>query len=249
MAQIFNEKKYIMDNINLDIIENIECKCINKESLSENELNYFLSYVCFEVRKMICDNKNQSIEEFNFLNQCDKAQAMIVNYLKNLNVDVMAIDTQKALGDNIVGHRTVTAKFLVAGKTEPYLIDPTYNQFFDKDMCDEKEFLIIKNLIIKTPSPGYFVLKDSENVEIIKDLLIFGYMPFSQQYAKTYVNSFWSTMSGIPRNYSMGHLKESICLKTFLKNNCDLTYNKEQLKAENLLLNPIYKNNLKLKNK
>jgi len=249
MAQMFNEKKYIMDNVNLDIIENIECKCINKESLSENEVNYFLNYVCFQVRKMICDNKRISIESFNFLNQCDKAQAMIVNYLKNLNVDVMAVDTQKALGDNIVGHRTVTANFLVDDNITPYLVDPTYNQFFDKGMCDEKQFLIIKNLIIKTPSPGYFALKNSENIEIIKNLLSFGYIPFNETSAKIYVNSFWSTMSGIPCNYSMGLLNGNMCLKTFLQNNCDLTYDEESLKTENLLLNPIYKNNLKSKTK
>ena len=86
MAQMFNEKKYIMDNVNLDIIENIECKCINKESLSENEVNYFLNYVCFQVRKMICDNKRISIESFNFFCFAKFLNSSIKSFLINSQI-------------------------------------------------------------------------------------------------------------------------------------------------------------------
>ena len=45
MDQIFDVKINIMDNVDLDIINSIEEKCFKGESLSQNELDYYLNYV------------------------------------------------------------------------------------------------------------------------------------------------------------------------------------------------------------
>ena len=47
MNQVFDVKINIMDTADLDIINSIEEKCFNGESLSRNELDYYLNYIIY----------------------------------------------------------------------------------------------------------------------------------------------------------------------------------------------------------
>lgn len=111
---IFGFKINIMDNIDWDLIKNIEYKCQNGMTLSSSEAKYYLSYVCFMTREKLSIQSKKTISSCDFLNQCDLAQAIIINYFKSLNVECYPINTQKAITDEIVGHSFV----LVALPTE-----------------------------------------------------------------------------------------------------------------------------------
>ena len=77
---------YIMEstpktvNIDPQIIEILEQKVLSKEPLTEEEINIFLDYICYETR---CKFTND-INNFSFQFKCDKAQAIITHYLNSL---------------------------------------------------------------------------------------------------------------------------------------------------------------------
>ena len=44
LSLVFNVKTNMMDNVDLDIISDVESKCFNGNSLSFDEINYYLNY-------------------------------------------------------------------------------------------------------------------------------------------------------------------------------------------------------------
>ena len=61
MNQIFYVKINIMDNVNLDIINSIEEKCFNGESLSQSEIDYYLNYIVYQTRVLLSSKKDKDI--------------------------------------------------------------------------------------------------------------------------------------------------------------------------------------------
>lgn len=236
---MFNFQNTVMDDVNYDIINLVEEKCFNGASLTENEINYYLTYICFEVRKKLAFKSSKELAISNFSFECDTAQSIIVNYLKKLNVLCNPIQTEKAISAEIIGHSFVVAQFLVNEERKSYLIDPTYNQFFDSDKCQEKEFMIVNGIVVKTPDPGYFILKEG-NQEKIRPLLENGFLNLSEENAKIYGDSFYKTKVGISQDYMNNlTLPGKIYIKCF-KNSDKLTYSNENLENLNLSLDPIY---------
>lgn len=223
---------YIMEsmpktvNIDPQIIEILEQKVLSKEPLTEEEINIFLDYICYETR---CKFTND-INNFSFQFKCDKAQAIITHYLNSLKVEVHPCMTQNVITEDIEGHSFLIAIFNVNGINTPYLVDPTYRQFF----TDEKsEYLTHNGMILKTPSPGYFI-KDEDKSEVEK-LLINGYHILDENMARTYGDSFYNTKTGYTTK-DFKSINGSIYLNSFTKGHEPLSTSPEELENEGLSL-------------
>lgn len=247
MNQIFDVKINIMDNVDLDIINSIEEKCCKGESLLQNELDYYLNYVIYQTRKILSLNKNKELSDYSFNFMCDTAQSVIARYFDKLNISYKPVETVKAITNDILGHSFLIADFKVDDEVKTYILDPTYNQFFDVDRCSENNFKIINGAVVKTPDLGYFALKSDENVQnVVKNLIRSGYIELTESNAKIYGDLFYKTKVG-SINYFNAKLEMagSIYIKSFKKSEARLTYSEELLEGLGMSLNPIYKSNLK----
>ena len=223
---------YIMEstpktvNIDPQIIEILEQKVLSKEPLTEEEINIFLDYICYETR---CKFTND-INNFSFQFKCDKAQAIITHYLNSLKVEVHPCMTQNVITEDIEGHSFLIAIFNVNGINTPYLVDPTYRQFF---IDDKKDYILYNSKILRTPSPGYFI-KEEDKTEIQK-LLINGYHLLDENIARIYGDSFYNTKTGY-RSREFQSISGNIYINSFIKGHEPLSTSPEELENEGLSL-------------
>ncbi len=223
---------YIMEstpktvNIDPQIIEILEQKVLSKEPLTEEEINIFLDYICYETR---CKFTND-INNFSFQFKCDKAQAIITHYLNSLKVEVHPCMTQNVITEDIEGHSFLIAIFNVNGINTPYLVDPTYRQFF---IDDKKDYILYNSKILRTPSPGYFI-KEEDKTEIQK-LLINGYHLLDENIARIYGDSFYNTKTGYRRR-EFQSICGNIYINSFIKGHEPLSTSPEELENEGLSL-------------
>lgn len=223
---------YIMEstpktvNIDPQIIEILEQKVLSKEPLTEEEINIFLDYICYETR---CKFTND-INNFSFQFKCDKAQAIITHYLNSLKVEVHPCMTQNVITEDIEGHSFLIALFNVNGINTPYLVDPTYRQFF---IDDKKDYILYNSKILRTPSPGYFI-KEEDKTEIQK-LLINGYHLLDENIARIYGDSFYNTKTGYRRR-EFQSISGNIYINSFIKGHEPLSTSPEELENEGLSL-------------
>ena len=223
---------YIMEstpktvNIDPQIIEILEQKVLSKEPLTEEEINIFLDYICYETR---CKFTND-INNFSFQFKCDKAQAIITHYLNSLKVEVHPCMTQNVITEDIEGHSFLIAIFNVNGINTPYLVDPTYRQFF---IDDKKDYILYNSKILRTPSPGYFI-KEEDKTEIQK-LLINRYHLLDENIARIYGDSFYNTKTGYRRR-EFQSISGNIYINSFIKGHEPLSTSPEELENEGLSL-------------
>ena len=238
-----------MDNVDLDIISDIENKCLNGYPLTQNEVDYYLNYIVYQTRVLLSSKKDKEVNDYKFSFMCDTAQSIIARYFDKLNIAYNPIETQKAIVGDILGHSFLTAQFNVLGETKDYIIDPTYNQFFDVDKCSENNFKIINGIVVQTPDLGYFALKSDENSQnVVKNLMRCGYMELTEANAKIYGDLFYKTKVGSINYFNTKlEMSGSIYIKSFKKSEARLTYTEEMLEELGMSLNPIYKNNFKTK--
>ena len=249
MNRIFDVKINVMDNVDLDIINSIEEKCFKGESLSQNELDYYLNYVIYQTREILALNKQKELNDYSFDFMCDTAQSIIARYFDKLNITYKPVETGKAITDDILGHSFLLADFTVDGENKTYILDPTYNQFFDVDKCSENNFKIINGIVVQTPDLGYFALRSDENSQnVVKRLIRSGYIELTESNAKIYGDLFYKTKVG-NINYFNTKLEMSglVYIKSFKKSEARLTYTDEALEEMGMSLAPIYKNDLKTK--
>ena len=249
MNRIFDVKINIMDNVDLDIVNSIEEKCFQGESLSQNELDYYLNYVIYQTREILALNKQKELNDYSFDFMCDTAQSIIARYFDKLNITYKPVETGKAITDDILGHSFLLADFTVDGENKTYILDPTYNQFFDVDKCSENNFKIINGIVVQTPDLGYFALRSDENSQnVVKRLIRSGYIELTESNAKIYGDLFYKTKVG-NINYFNTKLEMSglVYIKSFKKSEARLTYTDEALEEMGMSLAPIYKNDLKTK--
>ena len=222
----------------------IQNKIIDKNELTEDELNYFLNYVLNEVRSKLSLFKNRNLDTNDFLFMCDTAQSMLIRYFNNLNIKCKGVETQKAIDENVLGHSFVIASFNLINGEKKYIIDPTYIQFFDKEKCSADNFKLVDDIMVKTPYPGYFVT----NNEIILNFLKDGYMEMNEENSKIYGDSFYKTKTGLVHFLNSNlEMSGKIYIKGFEKSDFKLTYTEEELESLNLSLkiNNALKNNIK----
>lgn len=221
-----------IDNIRLSEIEN---KIKDNKPMTKEDIEYFLDIIVFRTRCKFSDN----LEEYSFEYKCDTAQSIICFYLNDLQVKNNPCMTQNVITNDIVGHSFITAIFNLNGMMVPYLIDPTYRQFFEKSKCNESNYILYKNkIIVKTPDPGYFI-KD-EDKETIISFLYNGYSLMDEYISRIYGDSFYNTKVGINvKDKEFKSIPGSIYLNAFLKGNEKLSKSKETLEEESYLIEPI----------
>lgn len=215
-------------NIDSKVIAELERKIESNTPLSKEELNLFLDNICYLTRCKFTDD----FDNFSFEFKCDKAQAIITYYLNDLGVETHPCMTQNVITNDIEGHSFIVARFNVNGTLTPYLIDPTYRQFFTNE---KSEFLSHNGMILKTPSPGYFI-KEKDKPEVEK-LLIDGYHILDENMARTYGDSFYNTKTGYTTK-DFKSINGSIYLNSFTKGHEPLSKTKEELESEDLRIKP-----------
>ena len=223
--QIYDIKLNIMENTNSDIIIDIENKCLNGHVLKESLIDYFLSYVCFVVRCEMAKLKKVSLKTYDFKDDKNITIGSLADYFRNLRIKHKIIDIANIVGGN--SHLFMIAYF---NDELIYIVDPTYNQFFDIAKCNKSCFKQSENGYIKKPDPGYFILNSSlGNQEIIKRFLQNGYMVLNEKNAKIYGDSFKS--ASIDSN-EYSEMSGSLYIKSFKR--CE----EVNLEIENILIHP-----------
>ena len=215
-------------DIDSKAIKEIEKKVESNTPLSIEEVNLFLDNICYLTRcKFTSDFENYSFEF-----KCDTAQAIITHYLNDLGVETHPCMTQNVITNDIVGHSFLVARLNVMGMLIPYLIDPTYRQFFTDD---KKDYLTNNGMILRTPDPGYFI-KD-EDKEEVERLLIDGYHILDENMARIYGDSFYNTKTGYTtKDYKS--INGNIYLNSFTKGHEPLSKTKEELESEDSRIKP-----------
>lgn len=224
MNYIIESKPNILNNIDKNKIYKIENSLIKNTEISIDDINYLLDYLCFAVRSMFTND----LENYSFEYKCDTVQAIVYYYLESLGIKVYACQTQNAISNSIIGHSFITC---IINNT-PYLIDPTYRQFFLCENCSESNYIEIDNKVIKTPDPGYFI-KDVDK-DLISSFLKNGYSILNEDIARAYGDSFYNTKVLSGKEYKS--FKGSIYINAFLRNTSTLSKLKEELEDFDLLI-------------
>ena len=239
----FLDIKVNVINDNFDYFSSIKDKILNGISLSEDEVNNFLNYVVFKTRKKICDCFNKNIELFDYRDTCNYAQAMLSYYFDDLGIYNNPVCTS-GIFFNVIRHFFIVAYFMQDGEMVPYIVDPTYNQFFSFEKCKKDKFVLKNGIVRATPDPGYFIslLDDNSKKEVI-EFLKCGFHRLNTDFAKIYGDSFNKTQIGISqKEYDNLFVSGSSYVKFFLKFKNELTKTREELDNLGLLLDS--KNNM-----
>ena len=199
-----------IENINFNYLREIEDKIRNKESISKEEIFYFLEYVVYDVRNKIYDEVHP-----NFESKCDLAQSIVCYYLNDIGVVNYPCLTNNTIYSSAVGHSYVVATFNVEGQEVNYLIDPTYVQFFKKEDCNESKYIVINEYIVVTPSPGYFI--KAEDTARISWFNYYGFDVLDEDLARIYGNSFYNTRA-MKKDKKFEELSGDFYINSFLKN-------------------------------
>ena len=224
MKYIIDCTPKIINEIDENRISRIENDIINNIEIPNNDIEYLLECLCYMVRCMFTND----LENYSFEYKCDTAQSIIYYYLESLNIGVYACQTQNAITRGVVGHSFITCII----NDIPYLIDPTYKQFFLNDNCTKNNYIKIDNKIIKTPDPGYFIKE--EDKYLISKLLKNGYSVLSKDIARIYGDSFYNTKPLESPNFKS--IKGSVYINAFLRNTSKLSKTKEELSSLGMLI-------------
>lgn len=231
MSYVVDFNPFSIKDIDIIYFANIESKIINKESLSQNEVNDFLDIINYMARVKINPNLD------NYDNKCDLAISILYHYFKKLNCSVFSNATHSAITNSIVGHSFLTLQLLVDEKIKNYLIDPTYIQFFKKNKCTTNNYYIspmYKDIVLITPDPGFFIKEEMK--ELCKFLLNHGYMELTEESARMYGDSFYNTKTGISySNKTYQTIPGSVYINSFIKGSEPVSRTEEEL--EEITLN------------
>ena len=234
------------EEIDSSRIKEIEELCKNNMPISENDVNALLKNLSYLVRKKIADHENVDMQDYSYSYKCDLAQSMIYYYLNQFNINANPVNTNEVIKD-VCGHSIITTKINTTDGEKIYLIDPTYIQFFTKERCDIRKFIIIKERICETPDPGFFI-QIKHNEEVIKPLLEDGYIEFREDVAKAYGDSFFQTKTGVTLKQMQNDVATgSSYIRWFQKFKARLSKTEEELSNMNLLITSDNKKNIKHK--
>lgn len=217
---ILSSRPKRLDNIDFDYLKNIEMKIYDDVSLKETELNYFLDFLVYITR----DRLDNDFENASFKNLCNRAQCMIHYYLEDLGVEHYLNRSFLSISPDVVDHSFLVAIFNVENVSLPYLIDPTFRQFFEFERC-QKRYL----------TPGNFIRNQDKN--LISNFLVNGYMLLNGENAFVYGNSIYFTSDKLPKEKIP--ISGEVFIKAFLKENSVISKTREDLINEGLYIKPL----------
>lgn len=225
MEYIVVFKPYVNDNVDYELLSDIEDRILNKISVTNEEVKYFLDSLCYIARNKI----NSNMDNFDY--KCDMFQVMFYHYFSNLDCEFIPCMTQNAITNDIIGHSFSILKLLVDGEEKLYLIDPSYIQFFSANKCKENNYFFDpnhRNYLLMTPDPGYFINENDKN--IINLLLENGYIELCENVARIYGDSFLNTKRGFRDKNVFQTIPGNVYIKSFLKGTEIIRINEETLK-------------------
>ncbi len=245
MDYIVDFKPYTNPNFDIDYLASIESKISNGTSITENEAEVFLQNVSYLVRYLI----NPQMDNYDL--KCDLAQSIICDYFNRIGGKIIPCTTQETISEYVEGHNFSIVKLNVEGEEKPYLLDPTYIQFFKKDKCQYNNYFFypLKNpdRVLLTPNPGYFI--QEEDKDAAGFLLKYGYIELTKEYARMYGDSFYNTRTGVDaRDLSFQSISGNIYINSFEKGNAQLSKSPEELSQMNkrfTSFNQMRKNSIK----
>lgn len=215
----------ILETIDFEKIREIENEIILENSIDEHKLNGFLDYLVYITRLKI----DSDFENATYKNKCNRAQCMIHYYLEKLGIENYLNRSFNSITDGIVDHSFIVAIFNVEGEDIPYIIDPTYRQFFEEERCTKVAL-----------TPGNFIKKEDE--EIIIEFLKNGYMIMNERNTRVYGNSLYFTKKDLPEPKL--EMSGTIFAKAFLKGNAVISKTEEELKNEGIYIEPLLEKDL-----
>ena len=178
-----------------DYYADIEKRISKGESITQNEAENFLRRLSYEVRQSI----NPNMDNYDY--KCDLARSIFGYYFDKIGCKYSPCATHMAITNGVDGHSFTVVSLNVEGEEKPYLLDPTYIQFFHKEKCQESAYFvspILPNSALLTPDAGYFI-KD-EDMDAANFLLRYGYIELTPEYARMYGDSFYNTDRGLKLN-------------------------------------------------
>ena len=183
-------------------ITKIEKKLIAKTNLSEEEINFVLTYICDKIYEII----NSPTYE----NTCDLIQGLIGRYLQSLDVSIYPCQTNHCIAPNVIGHSFLVASF---NNNDYYLIDPSFIQFLILE--DQYEDLYINHVKVKSKSPIYYA--KNLNQKLLKQFLKQGFYKLTKDFAFVYSNAFYQPSTNILDNTILKNIEGDILIQKFIK--------------------------------
>lgn len=186
----------------------VEHKLLSNEQVNNQDIETLLDYVVFSARSLITSN----IYLENYVNKSDMCQSIICDYLNKLHITNYPNMTEHSISNYIAKHHFVVVSF---NDNINYILDPTYRSMLISDNCKGSNELIIKNMRVLSPDPGFYI----KNPKLIKKLVNKGYIPLNEATAKIYGDSFYKTKTNIPAQFTMPSLSGKTYIHSFLKAN------------------------------
>lgn len=162
-------------------------KLSEKDSLTENEVNFFLEMVCKEIRKSY-----GVVDPFSFdCKVCFETSLLFGRLLYfRYGFDINQYDIKQLLQIPIT-HYINTITLNVDGDEKTYLVDMTFSQFFDKNIVLDND----KKVSTKSN------FKKIEDVSFVKKLREKGFVLLTSEVATLYAKSFLAA-SGVIKKES-----------------------------------------------
>ena len=213
-----------LTTINYEDLMRIENKILTNNKLTQLEVETFLDYLVYMVRIKL----DEDFTNATYKNLCNRAQCMIHYYLEDLNVEHYLNRSFDSITKDAVDHSFVVAIFNAEDYSLPYIIDPTYRQFFETERCKKRPL-----------TPGNFILE--KNKKIIVNFLQKGYMKMNKKNTEIYGNSLYFTSPTIPK--PVLPISGDIFAKTFLKGHAVISKSRRALVKEGLYIQPLVSQN------
>lgn len=228
MEYIVDFNPYEEQNIDNNYYADIEKRVSLGKSITQNEAENYLRRLCYEVRKSINPNMN------NYDYKCDLAQSIFGHYFNKIGCKYSPCATHINITSGVDGHSFTVVSLNVEGEEKPFLLDPTYIQFFHQEKCQKSAFFvspILPNRCLLTPDAGYFIKE--EDRDATNFLLRYGYIELTPEYARMYGDSFLNTKAGAdPNNLKFQTMPGKVYINSFLtgkeklsKSEAELMYN------------------------
>ena len=212
MAFQINSLEYEEQNVDNNYYADIEKRVSLGKSITQNEAENYLRRLCYEVRKSINPNMN------NYDYKCDLAQSIFGHYFNKIGCKYSPCATHINITSGVDGHSFTVVSLNVEGEEKPFLLDPTYIQFFHQEKCQKSAFFvspILPNRCLLTPDAGYFIKE--EDRDATNFLLRYGYIELTPEYARMYGDSFLNTKAGAdPNNLKFQTMPGKVYINSFL---------------------------------